>query len=372
MKILLWPTHYLPHIGGLEVMAHSLALELKKMGHEIIVIANHFDTIRFKEFILEGISVYSFPFTPALESRKLSLVKAICDRINALFDEFGPDVVNAHGWFECFAFFQTRILQNRTTPLCITVHGLLEQSHYDTSGCKQLWQRASAINTVSYALVESLKEYRLHHKAIQTIHNGLAKPTLPLAPHIIDPPTLLMIGRLTEEKRFDIGFHALKLLLSKYPNLKLTLVGGGPDFEALSQLKSALQLDDAITMTDYVPPSHVQNYIDKATIILVPSYYESFSLVALQAAQRARPVIASNVYGLKEVIEHGKTGLLVPPNKPEPLADAIDQLLSDQAMIKKMGKAAMERSNELFTIEMTAQNYAKMYRNILEQTFVPC
>ena len=114
-------------------------------------------------------------------------------------------------------------------------------------------------------------------------------------------------------------------------------------------------------MPGFVPPKKVEDFIDQSTLVLIPSSYESFSLVALEAALRGRPVVASRVSGLKEVIEDQKTGLLVEPQNPPVLAAAIDTLLSHPLQMEQMGKAAFERASRLFNIETTTTNYLKMY-----------
>ena len=362
MKILLWPTHYLPYIGGLEVMVHSLALQLKKQGHEVLVIAN---AEEYAEFFIEEIKVYTFPFIKALGVYNLILIKKTLDKIHEIFDSFLPDIVNVHGWFECFCFYQTRILSKKKIPLCITIHGLLEQKYYQTEACVKLWSMAGGINTVSNALIHSLKQQQCSHSSIRVIYNGLSPSSHPIAPLQCHPSQLLMVGRLTEEKCFDVAFHALKILIKNRSDIKLRLVGGGFLYQDLLRLKEELGLDPWIEMTDYVPPYKVRQYIDEASLILVPSYYESFCLVALEAALRSRPVVASSVYGLKEVIEHEKTGLLIEPKNPLLLAETIEKLLSSPQKMVEMGDAARQRALELFSIETTAKNYLEMYRSLL-------
>lgn len=367
MNIVLWPTYYLPNIGGLEIMVHALAVQLQKMGHKIIVISNHADSDEPKEYSIEKITVYSFPFVTTLLQTNLLLFKKIMARIHQILNEFSPDVMNVHGWFENFCFYQTRALEKRKIPLCITIHGLLEQKHYHTQSCLKLWSMASAINTVSHALIEPLSQQGFHHQSLQVIYNGLTTPTIATKPFDPNQQTLVMIGRLSEEKCFDIAFYAIKELTKKYPKIKLILVGGGIQFNYLFELKNSLQLDQHIEMTDFVRPDQVQHYIDQASVVLIPSYYESFSLVALQAAMRARVVVASQVYGLTEVVEHNKTGLLVKAKNPTAFANAIDYLFSNPEKIIKMGKAAKQRS-KLFTIENAAQQYINLYEKIREKS----
>ena len=114
-------------------------------------------------------------------------------------------------------------------------------------------------------------------------------------------------------------------------------------------------------MPGFISPHDVHDFFDRSTLVIIPSSYESFSLVALEAALRGRPVVASGVLGLKEVVEDGKTGLLVEPENPSALAAAIHTLLSNPLQMEQMGKAAFERASHLFNIETTTNNYLRMY-----------
>lgn len=330
-------------------MVHSLALSLQSRGHEILVVCN----AKTREtFAIEGIPVATFPLIDALFGYHLPSIRENLFQISALIREFSPSVIHIHGWFECFSFFQIRILEKWKLPVCITLHGLLEQAHYRTENCMKLWKRAQAISIVSHSLAAPEP-----HPFTQTIYNGLPIPKTAL--HPLPRNRLLLIGRLTTEKCFHIPFLALQRLLPKYPDLKLTLVGDGPEYEMLFKLKESLGLP--IEMLGCAPPDTVQDFLDEATLVLVPSSYESFSLVALESALRARPVIASRVLGLREVVDDQKTGLLVEPGDPNALAAAIDTLLSDPLRMEEMGKAAFERASRLFNIETTTNQYLRMY-----------
>lgn len=340
---------YFPNIGGLEKMVHSLATALLDQGHEILVLANAEKT---DAFLIDKISVFTFPFVNALFTYQLLSIRDILQKVSQLFDDFKPDIVNIHGWFECFAFFQTRILEKRAIPVCLTIHGLLEQTHYQTENCLKVWHRSQAVNTVSSAL-----SLELSHPFLQTIYNGLPLSQTPTKP--LPKNRLLLIGRLTKEKCFEVAFHSFKRLLQRHFDLQLTLIGDGPEYEMLDQLRTSLSLP--IEMLGFIPPDEIQHHIDRATLVLVPSSYESFSLVALEAALRARPVVASRVFGLKEVVEDQQTGILVEPQNPQQLALAVDTLLSDPTRMERMGKIAQERAFRLFNIETTTNQYLSMY-----------
>lgn len=367
MKIMFWSTLYLPHIGGLEVMTHHLIQQLKKMQITVQVISNNIKSDDFERQWFDGVEVHTFPFSRALMNHDVALIKKIIFAVNALVAHFSPDVVSVHGWYECFSFYQVRVFENKNIPICVTIHGLLEQSHYRTAACLKLWSMAAQINTVSYALIGALSAAGFSHAALQVIYNGLPRSKNKIVAAPANNPVLLMIGRLSVEKCFDVAFYALKKLIHRHPFIRLIVVGGGTEFGFLATLKKTLGLDALIEMTDFVPPNRIGDYIDRANVIVVPSYYESFSLVALEAAMHGRPVIASNVYGLKEVVLSGETGILVEPHQPDQLAAAIDQLLSDAGKMKQMGIAARQRADSFFSIEKTAQQYLMMFKKAVSE-----
>ena len=248
MKILLWPTLFFPNIGGLEKMVYSLAVSLRSRDHEVVILSN---SQKQEELSIEGIPVFTFPFLSSLFKYRLPLIREILEGVFELLETFSPDVVNIHGWFECFAFYQARALEKSKVPVCLTVHGLLEQEHYQTKNCLKLWHRAQAVSIVSNAIVPDEP-----HPFLQTIYNGLPLSKTPLKP--LCKNELLLVGRLTEEKCFHVAFRSLKLLLPDYPNLRLTLIGNGPDYDMLWQLKQSLDLP--IEMPGFVPPHDVQDF----------------------------------------------------------------------------------------------------------------
>ena len=367
MRVLIWATEYMPNIGGLAIMAHSLAVQLKRLGHDVVVISNQCEeTLECKVVEMNQIKAHLFPFERALATGNLSLVRSILGQIDALLDHFAPDIVNIHGWMENFSFYQLRSLQKRAIPLCITVHGLWEQIWHELG--KQsfaLLAKTRAISTVSHAMMQSLlKACEIKHPSMHVIHNGMIPSPFPIQP-IPREKELLAVGRLIKAKCFDTAFYAIQLLIGQYPDIRLTVVGEGEQLFSLLNLRDTLGLQEHIRVVGAIRPDRVSDYIDRAKLILVPSTYESFGLTALEAAMRGRPTIASDAGGLREVIEHPTTGLLVEPKNPDALAAAIQQLLENEEQIQRMGQAALLRAKEKFHIETCAQKYIQMYQEIL-------
>ena len=107
-----------------------------------------------------------------------------------------------------------------------------------------------------------------------------------------------------------------------------------------------------------------KRFINQSTIVLVPSFFESFGLTALEALQLERPVIASRVGGLVEIISDGETGLLIPPKDPIALCGAIQTLLSDPQKTIKMGIDGRKSAMERFSLQKNVEQYINLYEEL--------
>ena len=110
----------------------------------------------------------------------------------------------------------------------------------------------------------------------------------------------------------------------------------------------------------------IQRAIEESQVVVVPSLGEGFGMVALEAMERARPVIASTVGGLPEIVADGETGLVVPPADAEALAEAIVALAGDLPRAAEMGRAARTRALEEFTPERCVERVESLYARALE------
>lgn len=366
MKILLWPANFFPSIGGLERLAHHLAIELKRQGHDVLVVTDNPNQLVIQFDELQGINVIRIPISSALAQGKLPLIKTILDTLKQKIELYQPDLINAHGWYDGTSFFQSRIIEHTRLPLFLTVHGL-NPMHHQTTMSQRIWKRSCSINTVSKGLQQGLAQAGLTHQNLRVIVNGTPIPDTPILPKLQMPPSsttqqLLCLGRLAPEKAFDNAIRAMKYLKVSHPRLSLTIAGDGDEFPALKALIKDLGLQNTVQLLGIVHPEDSNRLIDQADIVLVPSTSESFGLVALEAAMRSRPVIASDIAGLNEVVVNGLTGLLIAPNDPQVLANAIRTSLNNYTRLVEMGQAAHNRARKEFNIETMTERYLQMYK----------
>ena len=176
-------------------------------------------------------------------------------------------------------------------------------------------------------------------------------------------PRLLCVGRLIPIKGHIVLLRAFAEARRSIPELELAIAGRGPLEPALRALAKELGVDDAVRFLGYVAP--VQSAIEESAIVVVPSMGEGFGMVALEAMERARPVVAAEIGGLGELVEDGVTGFLVPPGDAEPLAAAIVALASDPALAARMGAAGRTRALARFLQERCTDRTELLYRELL-------
>ena len=148
------------------------------------------------------------------------------------------------------------------------------------------------------------------------------------------------------------------------PELELEVAGRGPLEPALRAYAKELGLERAVRFLGHVVP--VQRAIERASVVVVPSLGEGFGMVALEAMERARPVIAASIGGLGDVVRHGETGLLVPAAEVEPLARAIAELARDPERAARMGEAGRRRAEEHFGEARSIDRMEILYRSFLD------
>lgn len=174
----------------------------------------------------------------------------------------------------------------------------------------------------------------------------------------------MCLGRLAHQKGFDLALSALAAINGRFPDIRMIIAGGGPDRPQLERQAAELGLKDVVEFIGWVAPDKVPGLINTATIVLMPSRWEGLPSVALQASMMARPVVATPVGGLSEVIIHLETGLMVAPEDPAGLAKAIAFLLDHPELAVAMGHAGRRRVQHVFSWQRCVDAYDALYRKL--------
>ena len=203
-----------------------------------------------------------------------------------------------------------------------------------------LVRRARVVLCASEALAQAARE--LGARDVRVVPSGVAIPADVGEPD--DPPHALFVGRLSEEKGILDFIEAMD-------GTPRVIVGDGP-------LRA--RVPDAV---GFVPPSEVGAYYERAAVVVCPSHREGYGVAAREAMAHGRPVVASAVGGLLDAVEDGVTGVLVPPRDPAALRRAVQALMSDPELRRRLGSAARDAAREKFSWGVTTEATIAAYRD---------
>ena len=364
MSTLIVSPRYAPDAGGIETLLAQVLPELAGEGHEFVVAAgtDRSDLAPFE--VIDGIPVHRIPFGTAVFSGDPGKILRANRRLRDIERDYGVTARHLQGFGDIGLWYMLRAHQRAPLPLAVSVHGTFDQLDAYGAHAPRALELADVATAVSEPVRASIEETlpRLRGR-VDLIRNGLRLDVEPV-PWPADG-YLLCVGRLLEQKGFDVAIDALARVSSRYPNLELVIAGVGPDGEILRKQAESVGLEDRVRFVGRLPHERVLQALGEAAALIVPSRsIEGFSLVALEAAHSARPVIASRVGGIVDTVEDGVTGVLVSPGDPSELADAIEALLADPRRAIEMGQAARRRAIEEFTFEACVDGYRRLYEKL--------
>ncbi|HUF74393.1 MAG TPA: glycosyltransferase family 4 protein [Gammaproteobacteria bacterium] len=365
MRLLFWSELFLPDIGGVEIWSAQLIHALQRRGHECLAIACRGARPARDEPIIEGIPVHRFGFHAALLGKDLAAIKKLVAEVVALKCEFRPDVIHINTSQPSVLFHEKSAAAVASATL-VTVHEppILAARN---SMLARLLQDANWVVGVSQAMLDDARSLVPDIAGRSSvIYNAVNDESAALAPLDSHAPELFCVGRLVKEKGWDVAIRALKDVRAAYPNVRMAIVGDGPERSDLERLAKALGLSGAVRFTGWVLPSDVGALLESAFAVLLPARWrEPFGLVALQAAEAGRPVIASRVGGLAEIVVDGVTGVLVPPNDSDALGIAIRGLLASPLTASRMGAAGRRHKRSRFGYDAFVASYEQIYRRLV-------
>ncbi len=176
---------------------------------------------------------------------------------------------------------------------------------------------------------------------------------------------ILFAGFLYKLKGVEYLLRAIPTVIKEYPNIKLRIIGEGPEKGNLIKLAEKLEIRDKVIFQGFVPHVEIARYYQNCDIFCFPTLGEPFGKAILEAMACGKPVIASNIGGPSRLIEDGKTGFLVPPKKPGAIAEKILSLVSDFSKLRRMGMKARRVILEKYSWNRIASLYHKLYSSLL-------
>ena len=299
----------------------------------------------------------------------------------------GVDLVHSHTWYANLAGQLASLLHG--IPHVATVHSLeplrpwkAEQlgGGYALSSWAERMSLSSAAAVIAVSdgmRADVLQAYpeiapervRVIRNGIDTVEYAPDKATDVLLKHGVDPsrPYVIFVGRITRQKGVPVLLRAAALL---DPSAQLVLCAGAADTpelgEEVSTLVAGLQesRSGVLWIPEMLPKTEVIQLLTHALAFVCPSVYEPLGIVNLEAMACSTAVVASRTGGIPEVVDDGVTGLLVPPDDPASLADALNRLLRGPGRARAMGLAGRERAVTEFSWDTVAAQTAALYREL--------
>ncbi len=238
-------------------------------------------------------------------------------------------------------------------PYSYTMHGPMEffEPHHWRIDAKIA--RASFVAAIShFARAQGmLFSDAAHWDRIKIVHCGIEPAMYGDARAARTPEkNLIFVGRLAGIKGVPLLLEAMRRLQPKHPELRLTLIGDGPERAALEAQTQAFGIADRVTFTGYLGQSDVAQHLKTSDVLVLPSFAEGVPVVLMEAMAARIPVIASRVAGVQELVEDKVSGYTLPPGDVDALSDALDRLLSDPALCANMGQAGRAKVEAEFDV----------------------
>ena len=367
MRVLFWSELFWPYIGGAEIFATKLIPALQERGHEFIVVTRQDSPDlptedRYKEF-----PVYRFPFWTTLKGNNIDRLMALRQQVAELKRTFMPDLVHLHGCGPTSVFFHLDTVKAYRSSLLVTLINELSKVKLGVEHelVRRLLHLADWVTGKATPMLTQARELVPEIATRSSvIANGFEVPLLLPETLPFNTPRLLCLGRLAQQKGFDLALTALSFVKDRFPYVQLVIAGDGSERKKLERQVTELGLTDAVELIGWVAPDKVPELINSATMVIIPSRWEGLPSVALQAGMMARPIVAAQVGGLPEVVVQEETGLLVKPEDPKGLAEAIVFLLDRPEGARRMGQAARSRTQEVFGWKQCVDAYDALYREL--------
>ena len=362
-----------PYVGGVETHVATLSAELVRRGHDVTVLTSRRDRTLPEREDWEGIHVRR------VKTRAVWIRTPIAPATKAAVASLEADVVHAHSPPPVTSYYAAKASARRNVPFVITYHcdveipslfgPLIVSAYRHTLEHATIVRATKIIVTTSTYAATSRAVWRYNPVVIpNAVDTGRYRPEIDGGPvrarHDIrdGESVVLSVGRMVGHKGTENLIEAARSVAYA----KFLLVGGGPELDDLRRLASRLGVADRVTFTGEVSRDDLPAYFAACDVFVLPSVsrLEAFGIVALEAMASGKPVVVSDIPGVREVITEGKEGLLADPVNPDDLGGKIRILLADDKKREAMGRAGRETVEKNFSIKRVADRVEAVYKTV--------
>ena len=366
LRILMLSWEYPPVlVGGLGRHVHALSGALAAAGHEVTVVTRHAAGAPLREHV-NGVRVIraaedpvAFPLaTGSLLAWTMAFNHTLTRAALRAGDDGEYDVIHAHDWL--VAHTAITLAEHLGLPLVTTIHateagrhqGWLPEELNRTIHAVEHWithESDRVIVCSGYMRQQVTSLFGAPQSRVDVVPNGVDDRAWRAGARAVaaararfagDGPLIGYAGRLVYEKGVQHLVHAVPRLRRRHPGLRVVIAGDGPYREQLQAETAALRLDGTVRFAGFMTATQLPAMLAATDATVVPSLYEPFGMVALEAAAAGAPLAVAATGGLAEIVEPGVTGVTFPHSDPEALAGAVDRLLADEVFARRVARRA--------------------------------
>lgn len=389
MKIGIFTDAYEPHISGVTTSIKMLKTALEKMNHEVYIVTANLETNKFvydkknKIISLPGIKtgIYETKLTGIYSRKAMKIIKT-----------WNLDIIHSQTEFGV-GYFSRIVAKKLNIPVVHTYHTLYEDYvHYVTHGHFNNFAKKLAIKVTKYYCekkcdelivpTDKIKDLFINKydikKTINVIPTGIDIDKFKLTPAMkkeiikikkkydIKETNFIIgsVGRIAPEKSFDKLLYNIKNMIKYNNNIKVMLVGGGPDLDNLKELTKKLNLEKVVIFTDKVDYNLVPTYFNTFDVITSFSKTETQGLTIIEGLAASKPTICINDDSFKAMIEQNYNGYLF--NNDKEFREYIFKLMRDPKLYKDMSTNA-RNSTYKYSKEVFASDILKVYHKAIEK-----
>jgi glycosyltransferase involved in cell wall biosynthesis len=375
-------TFFFKHIGGLQTHFDTLVRALKERGFQVI----GFQLLPKKTPLMRKVALYvreGFNREEALLANKYKQLDEFSDQIWEVISKKKVDLIHCHDVFSVF------VLKKIDRPIILTVHGPASRE-WEMAGFKKefvinairtiestAYDRANKIISVDTGQKEIIvNDFNVPENKVKVVYNAvdveeirfLAETTLH-SDLKIEMPFVVVPRRLVPKNGVDVAIRAMRYLCAK--SCKLVITGDGPERLKLLDLVKKMGLRERVIFLGEVDHERLFPLLRRSQAVIVPSVpftgvVEATSLSALEAMTLGKVVIASNLGGLREIINDGVNGFLFEAGNEQFLAELIDRVLNNEELRISIGGRALQAVLQGYSVDSWFGKIMNLYREVLQ------
>jgi phosphatidylinositol alpha-mannosyltransferase len=357
-RILVVAPYFCPKIGGMEKYAYNIAKRLNlEEKYEVVVVTSNHESRGYKQEVIDGMRIYRLPISFNICNTPINL--SWYWWMKKIIAVEKPDLIHAHAPVPYLA--DVVALLSKNIPLVLTYHSgsMLKGKWpvdiliwvYEKFFLRLLLGRADVIVAVSKSFFDE-KWGKMFAFKTQLIQPGVDNSLYAQVSPSVDSRTVSFIGRVEKSsawKGIEQLLEAMVLVIKKYPDVKMEIVGGGDAVEHYKDRAQELGISSSVIFYGFQTGQQLVEAYSRSSVVVLPSVTkaEAFGIALLEAMSAGRPVIGSDIGGISYLIKNEKNGLLVPPQNPQKLANAIGLIFDNKLLVDRIVKGGFATARGL-------------------------